>query len=428
MTKRNFNWGHETRKSAIAKVVAATAAMAVVVPGVSYAASLSKVGPTVHLRESVNVVGAQVGSSHHSSLVHVVRSGLISMPTLLSNNRRYRPTTTTTVAPTTTTTVAPTTTTTVAPTTTTTVAPTTTTTVAPTTTTTVAPTTTTTVAPTTTTTVAPTTTTTVAPTTTTTVAPTTTTTVAPTTTTTVAPTTTTTVASTTGSPLPVGNIPGTWNLKFDSEFSGSTLNSSQWSTGWFGSGVTQGINSAEVECMDPAQVSVANGYLSLTAIQKQSTCGGVTQPYTSGMVTTNGLYSFTYGYAEARIWMPGTGSIADWPAFWMDGQNWPVDGENDIVEGLSGLAQAHFHYQGASGPAQDGPLTGPGTYTGGWHTFGADWEPGSVTYYYDGTKIGSFTTGITSSPMYLILDLAVSSGEGVPSATMHVDYVRVWQH
>ena len=274
-----------------------------------------------------------------------------------------------------------------------------------------------------TTTVAPVTTTTVAPTTTT--APVTTTTVAPVTTTTVAPTTTTVDS---GTPQPVGNVAGTWNLSFDSEFN------SLWglynNTGEFGSGITKGINGAEIECMDPSQVSVANGELDLTSIQKSETCGGVTQPYTSGMVTTNGHYSFTYGYAEARIWMPGTSSIAEWPAFWADGQNWPANGENDIVEGLSnGLAQAHFHYQNASGAAaQDGPLTGSGSYTGGWHTFGADWEPGSVTYYYDGVKIGSFTTGITASPMYLILDLAVSAGEGVPSATMHVDYVRVWQH
>ena len=51
------------------------------------------------------------------------------------------------------------------------------------------------------------------------------------------------------------------------------------------------------------------------------------------------------------------------------------------MEGLSGQACWHFH----------DPQGGPGgcstaTYTGGWHTFGADWEPGSVTYYYDGHR------------------------------------------
>ncbi len=256
------------------------------------------------------------------------------------------------------------------------------------------------------------------------VAPTTTTTVAPVTTTTVAPVPATTTASS-GVLLPVGNIAGNWNLTFDSEFNGNSLNTSKWSTGWFGSGVTTGVNSAEIECMDPSQVSVNNGELDLTAVQKTETCGGTTRSYASGMVTTNGRYSFTYGYMEARIWMPGSTSITNWPAFWANGQTWPTDGEIDVVEGLSGLAQAHFHYSGGT----DGPLTGSGNYTGGWHTFGADWEPGSVTYYYDGVKIGSFTSGVTAAPMYLVLQLAVSSP--VPTFTpgrMRIDYVRVWQH
>ncbi len=151
--------------------------------------------------------------------------------------------------------------------------------------------------------------------------------------------------------------------------------------------------------------------------------GGVTQPTASGLVSTAGKFNFTYGYMEARMWLPGSSSIADWPAFWADGQNWPSTGEIDVMEGLDGLAQAHFHFSGGS----LGPLTGPATYTAGWHTFGADWEPGVVTFYYDGVSIGSFTTGITSAPMYLILNLATSNNVVTP-ANMKVDYVRVWQH
>ena len=120
-----------------------------------------------------------------------------------------------------------------------------------------------------------------------------------TTTTTVAPTRTTTVAS--GSPQPVGGDAGPWNVVFDSEFNGSSLDTSQWSTGWFGSGVTVGVNRLEQECMGPGQVSVANGALDLTAVAKEETCGGVTRSYASGMVTTDRLFSFTYGYMEARI-------------------------------------------------------------------------------------------------------------------------------
>src|ERR1700682_4716091 len=68
----------------------------------------------------------------------------------------------------------------------------------------------------------------------------------------------------------------------------------------------------------------------------------------------------------------GAGAISNCPAVWTDGQSWPTDGELDVMEGLSGQACWHFH----------DPQGGPGgcssaTYTGGWHTYGADWEPGT---------------------------------------------------
>ena len=232
--------------------------------------------------------------------------------------------------------------------------------------------------------------------------------------------------TTSGAAQPLGRVAGPWNLAFDSEFNGSSLDTSQWSTGWFGSGITTGASSSEQQCYDPSQVSVTGGVLNLSAVARAVTCGGTVHPYASGMVTTDGKFSFTYGYMEARIWMPGNGSIADWPAFWADGQNWPTNGEIDTLEGLGGQACAHFHNP-AGGPG----ACAAGNYSGGWHTFAADWEPGSVTFYYDGTQIWNDTSGITSAPMYLILNLALSPAITSPNtapATTQVDYVRVWQH
>ena len=194
----------------------------------------------------------------------------------------------------------------------------------------------------------------------------------------------------------------------------------------FAVSITAPVGSTELECYDPSQVTVANGELDLNLITQTETCGGTTHPYTSGMVNTNGKFSYTYGYFEARAWLPGTTSITDWPAIWTDGQSWPTDGELDVMEGLSGQACWHFH------DPQGGPGNcSPNTYTGGWHTYGADWEPGTVTYYYDGTPVDTITTGITTSPMYLILNLGVDTTNGGPiqaPATMRIDYIRIWQH
>jgi hypothetical protein len=244
---------------------------------------------------------------------------------------------------------------------------------------------------------------------------------APTTTTTTVPATTTTSTSTApASFLP----PGSWHLILDSEFTGTSL-PAPWSTGWGGTEITAPVNSEELECYDPANVSVGNGALVLSLTAQTETCGGQTRPYASGIVTTNGSFSFTYGYVEARVWLDGTQAILNWPAVWATGQSWPTDGELDVLEGLGGDACWHFHDL-SGGPGG----CAAGNYTG-WHTFGADWEPGVVTFYYDGMDVGSIASGITAFPMFLVLNLASDKLYGGPiwaPSSMRVQYVRVYQH
>jgi beta-glucanase (GH16 family) len=233
--------------------------------------------------------------------------------------------------------------------------------------------------------------------------------------------------STSAALTPAGNPPGPWRLAFDDAFRGGALNMAGWSTGWLAGGITPPVNSEELECYNPAEVSVSGGVLTLNLIRHTASCGGRSRPYTSGMVNTDGKFQFTYGFMEARIWMPGRGGrIIDWPAFWADGQNWPRDGEIDVLEGLGG--QACWHFVNSAGTRGG---CARGTFSNGWHTFGADWEPGSITYYYDGRVVGTIRSGITHAPMYLIINNATAHEFGIPvqvPASMRIAYVRVWQH
>jgi hypothetical protein len=237
--------------------------------------------------------------------------------------------------------------------------------------------------------------------------------------------------------------PGSWTPKFDDEFSkDAALNTASWTPGWFGTGITGPVNGT---CLSSANVLLGAGTpnffstlgstLNLWLKPVASQCGKTRSPYTGALVSSNprdGVsrhagFSQTYGYFEAQIYLPPApdGTVANWPAWWMDGQVWPQDGEIDIVEGLGGKACFHFHFSRNNPPG--GCVSGK---AGKWHTFGVDWEASSITWYYDGLQVGQVTSNVTSSPMYLILNNCQGKygGTTVVPSDMQVSYVRVWQH
>jgi beta-glucanase (GH16 family) len=234
-------------------------------------------------------------------------------------------------------------------------------------------------------------------------------------------------------PTPVG-VAGSWAMKFSDEFNGTALNTTTWQPGWFGSGITPPVNSAEKQCFDARQATVSGGALHLALVARALTCGGVKRSYASGMVTSNpdalgagNGYQFTGGVVEYRVFIPSdaAGRCANWPAVWSNGQNWPTTGEIDTYECLSSSASWHLHSD-LAGQASDGPGANVvGAYTG-WHTFSSNWQPRSVTFYFDGKAVGSHAFTVPS-PHYLIMNNASASTTPLP-ADMLVDYVRVWQH
>ncbi len=243
---------------------------------------------------------------------------------------------------------------------------------------------------------------------------------------------------------PVG-VAGAWTTVLDSEFTGSSL-PFPWRSGFPPStGPTTDV-SPDAMCIDPSHAVMTGTELDLNLTTQVESCGGgpyegppQTSTYVSGAVSTSGQYTYTYGVAEARIWLPAApdGSVADWPSFWSTNSPWPQDGEIDVIEGLAvngrGVPCFHFHY--GTSPSTEQSWGGCGSsstgWTAGWHTFADDWEPGAITFYYDGVKVGQTTTGVTSQPQYLILGLGYGgggAGELVTPASQRTAYVRVWQH
>jgi beta-glucanase (GH16 family) len=249
-------------------------------------------------------------------------------------------------------------------------------------------------------------------------------------------------------PKPLGPD-GTWDLVFRDEFDGTSLDLTKWQPNWFGSddtAISRPVHDSEVSCYDPAQVTVGNGHLYLLAVPADHpdcvTKDGTKAYYASGLISSIYRYHLTYGFVEARIFLPpGTGTPQNWPAFWLNGNNWPQNGEIDIMESLGGGVSTRwtYHYDADPGPAEDHREYTPGGNMideSGWHVFGAFWQPHKITFYYDGVKVGAVTSNdleggalITDSPHYIIINLALN-GEypiTVPSV-MAVDYVRHWTY
>jgi beta-glucanase (GH16 family) len=240
-------------------------------------------------------------------------------------------------------------------------------------------------------------------------------------------------------------------LVFSDDFNGTSLDASKWSTcyDWRLPSETGCTNQGnlEQEWYTRDQLTVGNGALILTA-QKAPTDvvlqGQVkTFEYQSGMINTgsggtsgNAHWAGTYGYYEARIKF-GQGDGV-WPAFWLlpVDKQWPP--EIDIMEFIGGKPNQILqtvHWQQNGKPLENSKVVTGQNYSGGWHTYGVDWEPGRIDWYIDGVKTNSYIgSNVPDQPMEMILDLAIGGTlpKNADDSTsfpqeMQVDYVHVYQ-
>ena len=183
--------------------------------------------------------------------------------------------------------------------------------------------------------------------------------------------------------------------------------------------------------------------------------------YTSGRINTQNKHDFTYGYFEAKARVPeGQGYL---PAFWLmatDETNygqWPKCGEVDIMEVKgqdTSLSYHTIHYGYDTSSHKENQVKmqkDEGAFYNDYHIFAVDWEPGSITWYVDGEKVGSTNDWHTGRDeyskltypapfdqnFYVILNLAVGGSwvgypdeavvDDMPNQSFDIDYVRVYQ-
>jgi beta-glucanase (GH16 family) len=245
----------------------------------------------------------------------------------------------------------------------------------------------------------------------------------------------------------------TWRPTWSDEFNtsdGSTPDPKKWTYDLGGNG--WGNHELESYTARPENARIVGGNLIITARKEEYTgTDGITQPYTSARLKTQGLFAQAYGRFEARIKIPRGQGI--WPAFWLLGDDinrvdWPDCGEIDIMENIGrepgtvyGSLHAPSFVKLTSDASKGFTLPAGQSYADDFHLYAVEWEPGIVRFYVDKNNYATFTQAewpeggrwVFDHPFFIILNVAVGGDwPKKPDATsqfpqqMLIDYVRVY--
>jgi beta-glucanase (GH16 family) len=138
-----------------------------------------------------------------------------------------------------------------------------------------------------------------------------------------------------------------------------------------------------------------------------------------------------------------------WPAFWSYGDNWPTNGEIDILEARGNLPQEYqtnyfFGRKANVNLVQDGEtyITTATNLVGCWHVYELIWTNNTLTFLLDGqvidVKSGGYIPNLFGKLEKVTLNLAVGGNFFQPTLTadqiplnlgegvMEVDWVKVY--
>lgn len=238
-----------------------------------------------------------------------------------------------------------------------------------------------------------------------------------------------------------------YKLVWQDEFNGTELDTTKWkyeigtgTGGW-------GNNELQYYSSRTDNVSVSDSMLNITLLN--DSYGGT--GYSSGRITTQYLYSFTYGRVEAYMQVPDLKGT--WSAFWMlaEDNSWPTTGEIDIMEHVgyqSERLHGTVHTEANNGMTNAGIGSSKyiGDMTTSFHLYAVEWLPDKIEFSIDGDVYFTYLpTNYSTCPdnslwpfnddFFIILNLAYGGDWGgaqgladtFVTQTMSVDYVRVYQ-
>ncbi len=234
-----------------------------------------------------------------------------------------------------------------------------------------------------------------------------------------------------------------WVLGWSDEFSGSSLNTTNWTVGT--GNRRDAVNTANA-------LSFQEGCLRI----KTYTEGGV---HYTGWIGSQGKYENCFGYWEARVRYNSSAGM--WSAFWL--QPYGINNigdpagngtEIDITEhrsrdaagaNLTNKLAINIHWDGygtshqSVGTTVGNPGANAASLQGNFHTYGLLWESDRYRFYIDGVEVWTTTAAISQVRQWIYLTSEVANGSWAgPTPTSYgdrtttttyqdIDYVRFYQ-
>jgi beta-glucanase (GH16 family) len=214
-----------------------------------------------------------------------------------------------------------------------------------------------------------------------------------------------------------------WNDEFHSEASLIKWNAQNWPS----------EKNGEWQYYLPENIAVRDD--SLVILSRRESYKG--RSYTSGAITTEKKFEFTYGKIEIRAKLPKGKGV--FPAFWLVNSDEDWLPEIDIMENIGQNPNELYyvvHWKDTKGKQKRDytKITSKTDFSQDFHLYGLVWEPDRIIWTLDGKSVFETSKFSPDTPLFLYLNTAIGGNwPGAPDPQddfpkeMLIDFVRVYQ-
>jgi beta-glucanase (GH16 family) len=228
-----------------------------------------------------------------------------------------------------------------------------------------------------------------------------------------------------------------WDLTFEEEFKGGSLDREKWMTRYFWGGETMDASyvleddksfitdGANIEFYDN-KARIVTKAEKAEGLAWRAEQGFVKEDfdYTSGLISTAKSFKQKYGVFKAKVKMAG-GNVAQ--SFWMVSET--MLPHIDVARLENGKLYANYFWGKGGTPSKSLSKTGGAKYTDEYIIYTLEWSPNKLVWKINDKVFKTQTSGVPQEEMSINFSANLkkdASESGLPAA-MEIDWIRVYK-